>query len=67
MADPLLKAPRHLRAATRRWWLEVVNDWALEAPVTGVAVQVVERVALSGEQGDLLHTGWRDPAAAEAA
>jgi nucleotidyltransferase/DNA polymerase involved in DNA repair len=45
----------------------VLDDWALEAPVTGVAVQVVERVALSGEQGDLLHTGWRDPAAAEAA
>ena len=45
----------------------VLDGWALEAPVTGVAVQVVERVALSGEQGDLLHTGWRDPAAAEAA
>jgi len=45
----------------------VLDDWALEAPVTGVRVQVTERAALTGEQGDLLHTGWRDPAAAEAA
>ena len=45
----------------------VLDDWALDAPVTGVAVRVVERAALGGEQGDLLHTGWRDPAAAEAA
>jgi P27 family predicted phage terminase small subunit len=25
-----IKAPRHLRAATRRWWLSVVSDWTLE-------------------------------------
>lgn len=24
------KAPRHLRAATRRWWAAVVADWTLE-------------------------------------
>lgn len=26
-----LRPPRHLLAATRRWWLEVINTWALEA------------------------------------
>ena len=25
-----LRPPRHLRAATRRWWLNVVSDWQLE-------------------------------------
>ena len=24
------KAPRHLKPATRRWWLSVVADWHLE-------------------------------------
>lgn len=24
------KAPRHLRAATRRWWLDVCRRWVLE-------------------------------------
>lgn len=45
----------------------VLDDWPLDAPVVGVQVQVVERVPQSGHQGDLLHTGWRDPAAAHAA
>ena len=45
----------------------VLEDWALEAPVLGVVVRITERTRPSGEQGDLLHTGWRDPAAAEAA
>jgi len=25
-----LKAPRHLKAATRRWWESVASDWLLE-------------------------------------
>ncbi len=45
----------------------VLDDWTLEAPVLGVVVRITERARTSGEQGDLLHTGWRDPAAAEAA
>lgn len=40
---------------------------AMPAPVTGLVVRVVERVPARGEQGNLLHTGWRDPAAADAA
>jgi hypothetical protein len=39
----------------------------LDAPVLGLAVRITERAAVTGEQGDLLHTGWRDPAAADAA
>jgi P27 family predicted phage terminase small subunit len=30
MRNPPLKAPRHLKAATRRWWTAVVTDWQLE-------------------------------------
>ena len=45
----------------------MLEDWMLEAPVLGVVVRITERARPSGEQGDLLHTGWRDPAAAEAA
>jgi P27 family predicted phage terminase small subunit len=30
VAEPALRAPRHLKAATRRWWLAVVADWVLE-------------------------------------
>jgi hypothetical protein len=45
----------------------MLEDWTLEAPVLGVIVRITERANPWGEQGDLLHTGWRDPAAAEAA
>lgn len=45
----------------------VLEDWTLEAPVLGVVVRITERARPAGEQGDLLRTGWRDPAAAEAA
>ncbi len=44
-----------------------LEGWTLAAPVLGVTVRVTERAVPTGEQGDLLHTGWRDPAAAEAA
>ena len=27
---PKVNAPRHLRAATQRWWLSVVEQWELE-------------------------------------
>jgi P27 family predicted phage terminase small subunit len=30
MAGTVLKAPRHLKAATRRWWESVAADWQLE-------------------------------------
>jgi P27 family predicted phage terminase small subunit len=30
MPDPTLTAPKHLKAATRRWWLAVATDWQLE-------------------------------------
>ena len=30
MPEPTLKAPKHLKAATRRWWLAVATDWDLE-------------------------------------
>jgi len=30
MSENPLKAPRHLRAATRRWWESVVAAWQLE-------------------------------------
>jgi P27 family predicted phage terminase small subunit len=29
MANPSLKAPRHLKPATRRWWESVVSAWEL--------------------------------------
>jgi protein ImuB len=44
-----------------------LEGFEVEAPVVGIVVRVVERAATSGEQGNLLHTGWRDPAAADAA
>jgi hypothetical protein len=44
-----------------------IEDFVVEAPVVGIVVRVVERAPVPGEQGDLLHTGWRDPAAADAA
>jgi P27 family predicted phage terminase small subunit len=29
MANPSLKAPRHLKPATRRWWESVTSTWEL--------------------------------------
>jgi protein ImuB len=45
----------------------LLDVWTLTAPVTGVVVAVVATAPLSGEQGDLLETTWRDPAAVDAA
>ena len=45
----------------------LLTAWPLTAPVTAVRVAVTATAPATGEQGDLLHTGWRDAAAAEAA
>ena len=45
----------------------LLDTWTLTAPAIGVAVAVVATAPLSGEQGDLLDTTWRDPAAVDAA
>jgi P27 family predicted phage terminase small subunit len=29
-AHPTLKPPRHLRTATKKWWISVVTEWSLE-------------------------------------
>jgi P27 family predicted phage terminase small subunit len=31
VTDTKPKAPSHLRASTRRWWLDVVTTWELQA------------------------------------
>jgi hypothetical protein len=41
--------------------------FALTAPVCAVRVAILATAPASGEQGDLLSLGWRDPAAADAA
>ena len=45
----------------------LLDRWTLTAPVCAVAVAVVASAPLSGEQGNLLSTQWRDPAAVDAA
>jgi len=45
----------------------LLASWPLTAPVMGVSVAITATAPAAGEQGDLLHTGWRDAAAAEAA
>jgi protein ImuB len=45
----------------------LLDRWSLPSPVCGVAVTITATAPLAGEQGSLLDTGWRDPAAAEAA
>jgi protein ImuB len=41
--------------------------WTLTAPVTAVRLTVLLTSPLTGEQGNLLDTSWRDPGAADAA
>lgn len=41
--------------------------WPLIAPVTAVRLTVLLTGTLTGEQGNLLNTSWRDPGAADAA
>lgn len=45
----------------------LLADWPLHAPVSGVTVRIAATAPNSAEQGDLLASAWRDPAAAEAA
>jgi hypothetical protein len=45
----------------------LLDRWTLTAPVCAVAVSIVASAPLSGEQGNLLSTQWRDPAAVDAA
>ena len=41
--------------------------WTLSAPVTAVRLTVLLTSPLTGEQGHLLNTSWKDPGAADAA
>ena len=45
----------------------LLDSWTLDAPVSAVRVAIVAVAPLSGEQGDLLTTSWRDLGAADAA
>jgi protein ImuB len=45
----------------------LLSDWVLDAPICGVTVMLTSTVPATGEQGDLLDAGWRDPGAALAA
>ncbi len=44
-----------------------LEGWTLDAPVTGLTVTLTETPPATGDQGDLLDDGWRDPGAALAA
>ncbi len=45
----------------------LLSDWPIIAPICGVTVTLTNTVPATGEQGDLLDAGWRDPGAALAA
>ena len=45
----------------------LLDAWPLDAPVIAVRVAIVAAAPLTGEQGDLLSTSWRDLGAADAA
>ncbi|HEU4565041.1 MAG TPA: hypothetical protein VFS05_10350 [Gemmatimonadaceae bacterium] len=45
----------------------LLDTWSITAPIWGVGVAIPATAPLSGEQGDLLDTSWRDPQAADAA
>lgn len=45
----------------------LLSDWTIVAPICGVTVTLTNTVPATGEQGDLLDAGWRDPGAALAA
>jgi len=45
----------------------LLSQWTLTAPVSAVRLTVLLTSPLTGEQGNLLDTSWRDPGAAEAA
>ncbi len=43
-----------------------LDTWTLDAPVAALELRISETAPSAAEQGDLLATAWRDPAAAEA-
>ena len=45
----------------------LLSRWTLTAPVTAVRLTVLLTAPLTGEQGNLLNTSWKDPGAADAA
>ena len=45
----------------------LLSDWPIVAPICGVTVTLTNTLPATGEQGDLLDAGWRDPGAALAA
>jgi protein ImuB len=45
----------------------LLSQWTLSAPVIAVRLTVMLTAPLTGEQGNLLDTSWKDPGAAEAA
>jgi protein ImuB len=45
----------------------LLSRWTLTAPVSALRLEAIVTAPLAGEQGNLLDTSWRDPAAADAA
>src|SRR6185312_6042842 len=45
----------------------LLERWPLTAPACGVRVSITATAPLTGEQGDLLASEWRDPSAIDAA
>jgi hypothetical protein len=45
----------------------LLEGWNLTAPMCGVGVAITATTPASGDQGDLLDSSWRDPAAATSA
>ena len=45
----------------------LLSRWSVTAPITAVRLTVVLTSPLTGEQGNLMDTSWRDPGAADAA
>jgi protein ImuB len=45
----------------------LLEGWSLSAPVCGITVAITATAPATAEQGNLLDTEWKDPAAAEAA
>jgi protein ImuB len=64
-----IRLPRPLARATPLFerCRGLLGRWTLTAPVTAVRVTVLLTSPLSGDQGNLLDTSWRDPGAADAA
>ena len=58
MADKKTKLPRHLKAATRRWWQEIVETYELESHQVRILTLAAEHgtplvVEAAGPDADL--------------